>query len=112
MVERLVSALYEIKRRYAKDPSGMLNTEYITPQVVLPPQEAFYGEHRFVPLGESSARTAAEFVMCYPPGIPVLAPGERITDQIIDYIAYAAEKGCLLTGTEDITLNTIKIVEG
>lgn len=75
MVERLVSALYEIKRRYAKDPSGMLNTEYITPQVVLPPQEAFYGQHRFVPLGESSGKTAAEFVMCYPPGIPVLAPG-------------------------------------
>ncbi len=112
MVERLVSALYEIKRRYAKDPSGMLNTEYITPQVVLPPQEAFYGQHRLVPLAKSCGKTAAEFVMCYPPGIPVLAPGERITEQIIDYIAYAAEKGCLLTGTEDITLDTIKIVEG
>lgn len=112
MVERLVSALYEIKRRYAKDPSGMLNTEYLTPQVVLAPQEAFYGEHRSVPLSESAGMVAAEFVMCYPPGIPVLAPGERITDEIISYIAYAGEKGCLITGTEDITLQTIKIVEG
>lgn len=112
MVERLVSALYEIKRRYAKDPSGMLNTEYLTPQVVLAPQEAFYGEHRSVPLSESAGMVAAEFVMCYPPGIPVLAPGERITEEIISYIAYAGEKGCLITGTEDITLQTIKIVEG
>lgn len=112
MVERLVSALYEIKRLYAKDPSGLLNTEYIAPQVVLAPQEAFYGEHRSLPLADAVGKTAAEFVMCYPPGIPVLAPGERITEQIIDYIAYAGEKGCLLTGTEDTTLNTIKIVEG
>lgn len=112
MVERLVAALYEIKRRYAKDPSGLLNNEYITPQVLLPPQEAFYGQHRFVPLEQSQGAVAAEFVMCYPPGIPVLAPGEKITDEIIHYIRYAAEKGCLLTGTEDTTLKTIKIVEG
>ncbi len=112
MVERLVAALYEIKRRYAKDPSGLLNNEYIAPQVILPPQNAFYGEHRFLPLKESSGHVSAEFVMCYPPGIPVLAPGERITDEIIDYIAYAEEKGCLLTGPEDATLATVKIVEG
>ncbi len=37
----------------------------------------------------------SEFVMCYPPGIPILAPGEMITPDILDYIAYAKEKGCL-----------------
>lgn len=35
----------------------------------------------------------SEFVMCYPPGIPILTPGEQITEEIIDYIAYALEKG-------------------
>ena len=40
----------------------------------------------------------SEFVMCYPPGIPILAPGERITAEILDYIEYAKAKGCSMTG--------------
>jgi arginine decarboxylase len=43
----------------------------------------------------------SEFVMCYPPGIPILAPGERITAEILDYIEYAKAKGCSMTGPED-----------
>lgn len=110
-VERLVSALYEIKRRYAKDPTGMLEYEYITPLVSLAPQEAFYSETKRVLLNESVGCVSAEFVMCYPPGIPVLAPGEYITKEIIEYIRYAEEKGCLLTGTEDIALKYIKVCQ-
>ena len=49
--------------------------------------------------------------MCYPPGIPILAPGERITEDIVNYILYAKEKGCLLTGTEDMAVNNINVVE-
>ena len=43
--------------------------------------------------------------MCYPPGIPILAPGERVTKKILDYIRYAKEKGCQMTGTEDAIQN-------
>ena len=43
----------------------------------------------------------SEFVMCYPPGIPILAPGERITAQILDYIEYAKAMGCSMSGPED-----------
>jgi arginine/lysine/ornithine decarboxylase len=49
--------------------------------------------------------------MCYPPGIPILAPGEKITKDILDYIAYAKEKGCVLTGTEDMKIEKINVVE-
>ena len=48
--------------------------------------------------------------MAYPPGIPILAPGERITEEIISYIEYAKEKGCLLTGTEDMHVEKINVV--
>ena len=50
--------------------------------------------------------------MCYPPGIPILAPGERITSQILDYIEYARSKGCSLTGPEDLAIENINIVIG
>lgn len=110
-LERLISSLYEIKRRYAKDHTGMLDHEYINPEVALPPQRAFYAEKRAVPLRESAGEICSEFVMCYPPGIPILAPGERITPEILDYISYAKNVGCSLTGTEDKEINTINIVK-
>lgn len=109
-LERLVSALAEIKRLYAKDPTGMFDHEYINPEVILPPQEAFYAPKRSVALEDSAGSICSEFVMCYPPGIPILAPGEKITDEILNYIAYAKDKGCSLTGTEDNTIKNINIV--
>ncbi len=49
--------------------------------------------------------------MAYPPGIPVLAPGERISAEILEYIAFAKEKGCLLMGTKDGEMKEIYVVE-
>lgn len=109
-IERLVSSMAEIKRLHQKDSQGMFDHEYITPQVVMTPQKAFYSEKKSLPIMESDGYICAEFVMCYPPGIPILAPGERITREILDYIAYAKEKGCFMTGTEDIHIAQINIV--
>ena len=51
-----------------------------------------------------------EFVMCYPPGIPILAPGEMITPEIIEYIIYAKEKGCSMQGTEDPAVEHLNVL--
>ena len=111
-LERLVSALADIRRRYQKDPSGLLSQEYIDPEVVSSPQEAFYAAKKSLPLAESAGQVCSEFVMCYPPGIPILAPGERITPQILDYIEYARGKGCSLTGPEDPEIRYINVLTG
>jgi len=110
-LERLVSALSEIKRRYMKDKTGMLDHEYINPEVVMMPQKAFYSDQHAIPIADSKGYISGEFVMSYPPGIPILAPGERITEEIIDYITYAKDKGCFLTGTEDMEIENIRVVE-
>ena len=109
-LERLVCALAEMKRRYMKDPNGLLSQEYIAPEVVYSPQDAFYADKKSVPLAESAGYICSEFVMCYPPGIPILAPGERITGEILDYIVYAKAKGCSLTGPEDPNIEHINII--
>lgn len=110
-LERLVSALSEIKRLYLKDKTGMLAHEYINPIVVMTPQQAFYSKQHSVAIADSAGYICAEFVMSYPPGIPILAPGERITKEIIEYIAYAKAKGSFLTGTEDMSIENINVVE-
>ena len=110
-LERLVSALAEIRRRYQKDISGLMNHEYIDPEVVMSPQEAFYAKKKSVPLKKSCGCICSEFVMCYPPGIPILAPGERITQDILEYIQYAKIKGCSMTGPEDPNIENINILQ-
>jgi len=110
-IERLISALSEIKRLYSKDSSHMFDNDYINPEVVYAPQKAFYSKYRSMPIIKSSGKISAEFVMAYPPGIPILAPGEKITEEIISYIEYAREKGSLLMGTQDMNVENIKVVE-
>ena len=110
-LERLVSALAEIRRRFQRDSSGLLSQEYIDPEVVLSPQEAFYANKKSIPLRESKGCVCSEFVMCYPPGIPILSPGERITAEILDYIEYARTKGCSLTGPEDPAIININVLQ-
>ena len=109
-VERLVSALAEVKRRYKKDRAGMLTQEYIDPKVVATPQEAFYAPKESLPLEETAGRICSEFVMCYPPGIPILAPGEMITDDVVQYILYAKKKGCSMQGTEDPAVDHLMVL--
>ena len=110
-IERLISALSEIKRLYGGDPTGMLQSEYLAPDVALPPQQAFYADKKAVPLEQSIGEICSEFVMCYPPGIPILAPGERITSDIVNYIQYAKEKGCSLTGPQDMEIARLNVVK-
>lgn len=111
-IERLVSALSEIKRRFGQSKAGLMNQEYIDPIVVVSPQEAFYAEKESLPLGQVSGKVCSEFVMCYPPGIPIIAPGELITDRILNYIEYAKEKGCSMTGPEDSEIKRLNVLKG
>jgi len=109
-IERLVSALAEIRRRFKKSTKGMLENEYITPQVIATPKEAFYGDKKSLPIMESAGHVCSEFVMCYPPGIPILAPGEIITQEILEYIRYGKEKGLFMTGPEDIKIEHLNVM--
>ena len=109
-IERLVSALAEIRRRFKRERSGLLEHEYMNPIVAVSPKQAFYGEKISLPLRESLGRVCSEFVMCYPPGIPILAPGEEITQEILEYILYAKEKGCFMTGPEDMEIERLNVL--
>ncbi len=110
-IERLVSALSEIKRRFGREKAGPVDHhEYINPKIVLSPKAAFYGEQETLPIMESAGRISCEFVMCYPPGIPIIAPGELLTPEILEYIDYSKKSGCFMTGMEDMAIEKIKVI--
>ena len=110
-MERLVSALSEVRRRFGGCETGLMKQEYIEPDVAVSPQDAFYADKESLPLMDTVGRVCSEFVMCYPPGIPILAPGERITKEILDYILYAKEKGCSMTGPEDAGIERLNVLK-
>lgn len=111
-IERLVSALSELRRRYSGSKAGLMKQEYIKPDVIVSPQVAFYAEKESLELKNAAGRVCNEFVMSYPPGIPILAPGERVTQEIIEHILYAKEKGCSLTGSEDPAIERLNVLKG
>ena len=110
-IEMLIGALAEIKRRFVREGTDLIKQEYVGPIVKISPQEAFYAEKVKVPLDKSEGGICGEFVMCYPPGIPIAAPGEQITPEIIRYINYAKEKGCSLMGMEDMNVEFLNILK-
>lgn len=111
-IERLVSALAEISRRFGKEKVNLMTQEYVDPQVAVSPQDAFYADKEKVELKDAPGRISGEFVMCYPPGIPILAPGERVTQEIREHIEYAREKGCTLTGAEELEIRHLNVLKG
>lgn len=110
-IERLVGALEDIKRLHENEKIELYCGDFITPELIVNPKQAFYSKKVSVPLSEASGKISGEIVMCYPPGIPILTPGERITGEILNYIEYSKEKGCVLQGTMDPDCNNINVLE-
>ena len=109
-LERLVGALAEIDRRFCRPQSSL----YVSPLPVVPlrlsPKEAYYAEKISLPLKETVGRICGELVMCYPPGIPILAPGEEITVQAVKYIANALGIGCTVIGAYDVAIENLQVL--
>lgn len=110
-IERLIGAMKEIERLHARVIHQIHMDEYIDPMIMMTPQEAFYAPTKTMRLKHAANQISAEFVMCYPPGIPLIAPGELISEELIEHIEYARKKGCSLTGTQDMDVTLIKVVD-
>ncbi|HEY8364101.1 MAG TPA: aminotransferase class I/II-fold pyridoxal phosphate-dependent enzyme, partial [Haloplasmataceae bacterium] len=95
-IDKLINALKEIKEKYQSDKIEVPKAEFIIPEVSVSPREAFYARKIPVLLTESENLVSGEFIMCYPPGIPVIAPGEIISREAINYILYSKAKGSLV----------------
>lgn len=111
-IERLVGALEDIRRLYMRDRKDLYCGDFIQPELIMTPKQAFYEKRESLPLKACAGRISGEIVMCYPPGIPILTPGERITEEIIDYIEYSREKGCSLQGTKDPECRELGVLIG
>jgi len=116
-IDRLVTALTAIA---AEDPrSGSARADRAALQLTLPPfsrlvmtpRAAFFATTRTVPLRSCVGEVSAEVVTPYPPGVPVLGPGERISGEIVDFLEDLKRRGLRVHGPHDPALDTIRVVE-
>lgn len=110
-INTFVKALKEIVsgRQVNKVVRYFVDLPKISEQQVLP-RDAFYGETRIIPLEEAEGEISAEAIMAYPPGIPIICPGERITKEIIEYIQLLHSEEAQLQGTQDPQVKNIKVL--
>jgi len=111
-IDSLLCALKEISlehRNTMKKRGGIIEIPEIPEQVLLP-RDAFNSSKISIPLKESIGQISGEFLLAYPPGIPVLCPGERITCEIINYVEEMKDAGLYVQGTEDPDVNYIKVL--
>ena len=118
-LERLVAAFADYAKRFGKVAGGggsaacsglLAHTPAFTRQV-LSPREAFFAPSRALPLARCGGRVSAEMVTPYPPGIPVLGPGEEISAEIVAYLLEGAAAELKVHGPEDRTLQSLRVVD-
>jgi len=115
-VKRLVGALRDLAARYADrgmsetlQHARMLAMPRFTRQVMTP-RDAFFAPSVALPTEECAGHIAAEIVTPYPPGVPVLGPGEEISTEIVAYLREGAAIGLHVHGPEDTSLRTLRVV--
>ena len=82
----------------------------IEPEVVVTPREAFFSSYEVVDSALAVGRVSAEMICPYPPGVPVLSPGERITKDALDALFEARDSGTRIAFVADRTLKTLKVL--
>ncbi|GAA3571636.1 aminotransferase class I/II-fold pyridoxal phosphate-dependent enzyme [Microlunatus spumicola] len=111
-VDRLVEALVASVRRHAGPPrpTVVAASWSVQPEIVIAPREAFFAPTRTLGVQEAVGRVSAELVAPYPPGVPVLAPGERITAEAVASLLAAAQAGTRIAYAADPTMATLRVV--
>ncbi len=114
-IQRLVDAFATLSRQHRRvDTRGAgrrsSGAAVAAAELAMSPREAFFSPSRVVPLDQASGEISTELVIPYPPGIPVLAPGEVITDEKVAYLGEGIAHGMYISGPADPELRAIRVV--
>jgi len=105
--------LADCVRRIARDSDGQVVKQPPAPEheTVVPPREAFLGDSEAVPVDAAVGRISCESIAGYPPGIPTLLPGERVTAEVVEYLRALTAAGARLHGAADPSFETVRVLK-
>lgn len=109
--EGLYEALASLsKEKGEEEIAGMPFYSYSIPKRIFTPREALYREKKKVKIEESIGQVSGEYFIPYPPGIPILIPGEVIEEEMITYVKAMIKKGMEITGLKDQECKEIEVL--
>ncbi|MBQ1532800.1 MAG: aminotransferase class I/II-fold pyridoxal phosphate-dependent enzyme [Solobacterium sp.] len=111
-IEALISALRDIAEEYS-DGRPLAESTVLPGQAVcaMSPREAFFAKKKIIPWSEAKGCVSAEMIAPYPPGIPVIRPGEIFTDEILDHLKHVRASGGYIHGLSDETMETVTVID-
>lgn len=109
-LDALVKALEDISVKYRKGKITKQHVVLQNPHVIVSPRNAFYSRKKIVKLEDAEGEISGEYIMAYPPGIPIVAPGEKISKEMIAYVKFLKIQKSVLTDTEDPNVEKIKVL--
>ena len=109
-IDKLINALKDIANKYKKNSLILNKIALHNPQVIVSPRDAFYSHKKQKKLEDCDGDVSAEFIMAYPPGIPIITPGEMINKEIIEYIQFLKKQNSMLTGSQDPYVDYINVL--
>jgi len=109
-IDTLINALKDISKKYKTNKPIVNKIALHNPQVIVSPRDAFYSHKKQKKLEDCEGAVSAEFIMAYPPGIPIVTPGEMISTEIIEYIQFLKKQDSMLTGTQDPYVDFINVL--
>jgi len=110
-IDKLIITLKDISIKYKKRP---IEEEVIIPEIpkmAVTPKEAYINEKEIIELKDAKGRISGKVISAYPPGLPIIVPGEEISENILNYIYDLKEKKANLQGFIDVECNYIKVLK-
>jgi lysine decarboxylase len=109
--EKLINAVEDMTKKSSYEEVTPVSIEMPTPKIILPIHEAFYGNKKVLDLKEGIGKISASYVIPYPPGIPLICPGEEITEELCEHIWFLMDKGIEIVGLIGYNKDKIEVVD-
>lgn len=111
-IEKLLHALKDISNN-SKNTKRSFHAVQLPeiPKLILLPKYAFFAEKKIVSLSRAVGEISGEFIIPFPPDVPIIVPGERISKEVLEYMKYIKKSGIMLVGPKDKSLETIEIIK-
>ena len=109
--EKIIEAITDIATKAPYEEINWVNVKMPIPKIITRPSEAYYGKKEQIKLSDAIGRVSAAPIIPYPPGIPLIVPGEEITQEIYEHVLFLMDNGIEIVGLMGYNKDYVVVTE-
>ena len=109
--EKVIAAIEDLAKNAPYEEINWVNVKMPIPKVIMRPADAYYGKKEQIKLKDAIGRVSAAPIIPYPPGIPLIVPGEEITQEIYEHVLFLMDNGIEIVGLMGYNKDNVVVVE-